>query len=59
MSQQQRAHEAMLAALRRQVENINRWLETGVPADAEESRSIYDQMVAAIAAATNSTQEEA
>lgn len=41
----------MLAALERQLTNMDRWLETGVPADAEESESIYNQMVAAVAKA--------
>lgn len=36
------------AALKRQVDNVERWMETGVPADAEESRSIYEQMVSAL-----------
>lgn len=45
------AHDAMLAALRRQVANVERWLETGVPAGPEESREIYEQMKAAIAKA--------
>lgn len=38
----------LLAALKRQQSNIRRWLETGVPADAEESRSISEQIDAAI-----------
>ena len=41
----------MLAALQRQVENVDRWLETRIPATAEESRSIVEQMKEAIAAA--------
>jgi len=41
----------LLAACKRQIANIERWLETGVPASAEESKSIYDQMVAAVAKA--------
>lgn len=36
------------AALQRQVDNVERWMETGVPADAAESRSIYEQMVCAL-----------
>jgi hypothetical protein len=44
----------LLAACERQVANIERWLETGVPADAAESKSIYDQMKAAIAKAEGS-----
>jgi hypothetical protein len=39
---------AMLAALRRQQANIRRWLDTGIPADAEESRSISEQIDKAI-----------
>lgn len=41
----------MLAALQRQRDNIKRWLETGVPASPEESKSISDQIDAAIAKA--------
>ena len=41
----------MLAALKRQQANIRRWLETGIPADADESRSIAEQIDAAIEAA--------
>lgn len=41
----------MLEALQRQVANVERWLETGIPATEEESRSIVEQMQAAIAAA--------
>ena len=36
------------AALKRQHENIQRWLETGEPASAEESKSIADQIAAAL-----------
>lgn len=36
------AGSAMLAALRRQRDNIDRWRETGIPADAEESETIKD-----------------
>lgn len=36
------------AALQRQVENVERWIATGTPADEEESRSIYEQMVCAL-----------
>lgn len=35
---------AMQAAINRQVENIERWLETGIPADKIESESIYNQL---------------
>lgn len=38
----------MLAALRRQLANIERWIETGIPATPEESKSIYEQMKAAV-----------
>lgn len=41
--------QVLEAAVRRQVENIERWLETGEPASAEESRSIYEQLRDAIA----------
>ena len=40
--------ERLRAAIARQVANIDRWLETGIPADADESRSIYDQLCEAI-----------
>jgi len=36
------------AAPQRQVDNVQRWMETGVPADAAESQSIYEQMVCAL-----------
>lgn len=38
----------LLAALKRQQANIRRWLDTGVPADAQESKSISEQIDAAI-----------
>jgi hypothetical protein len=41
----------MLKALKRQQANIKRWLETGIPASAEESKSISDEIDAAIEAA--------
>lgn len=41
----------MLAALERQIANIERWIETGVPADEEESKSIYNQMKSSVVAA--------
>ena len=41
----------MLAALKRQQANIRRWLETGEPATTEESKSISDEIDAAIYAA--------
>lgn len=37
----------MYAALDRQIKNIEHWLETGEAAGPEESRSIYEQLVAA------------
>ncbi len=39
-------------AVRRQVENIERWRETGIPASPEESKSIYEQLLAALTRAT-------
>ena len=36
------------AAVQRQVTNIERWLETGEPADEAESQSIYNQLVNAL-----------
>lgn len=45
------AAPCMLAAIKRQVENIERWRETGTPADPEESRSIYEQLLAALSKA--------
>ena len=41
--------QALVAATRRQVENIERWLETGTPAGPEESKTIYDAMTSALA----------
>lgn len=41
----------LLAALKRQIENIDRWLETGVPSGPEESKAIYEQMKTAVDAA--------
>lgn len=38
----------MHAAIFRQVENIEHWIETGIPANEEESRSIYEQLCMAI-----------
>ena len=43
--------ERLRAAIARQVANIDRWLETGIPADADESKSIYDQLCEAIGTA--------
>ncbi len=45
------AAPAMLAALKRQQANIRRWMIDGIPADAEESRSISEQIDAAVAKA--------
>ena len=39
---------ALQNAASRLVQNIERWIETGVPADAEESKSIYDQLKSAL-----------
>ena len=39
-------------ALERQRANIEHWLETGEPASTDESRSIYEQIVAALTKAT-------
>lgn len=47
-----RSAPTMLAALIRQRDNIERWLATGEPAGAEESRAIYEQIAAAVAEAT-------
>ena len=41
----------LLAALKRQVENIERWLETGIPSGPEESKALYEEMKAAVNAA--------
>lgn len=38
------------AAASRQVANIERWQETGVPAGPEESKEIYEQLKAALEA---------
>lgn len=40
--------EALRAAIKRQVDNIDHWRATGEPASPEESKSIYDQIVAAL-----------
>lgn len=45
----------MYEALKRQQANIRRWLETGVAADPEESKSISDQIDAALAKAEDRT----
>lgn len=47
-SSRREAYDAMLAALVRQRDNIDRWLDTGEPAGAAESESIYNEIVAAI-----------
>ena len=41
--------QALVAATRRQVENVERWLETGTPAGPDESKTIYDAMTSALA----------
>lgn len=46
------AAPVMFDAIVRQLENIERWIETGIPADADESKSIYDQLCAARAKAS-------
>lgn len=38
----------MLQALQEMIANCDRWLETGIPADAEESKRLYNQMAAAL-----------
>ena len=43
--------ELLVAACRRQVENIKRWNKTGEPAGPAESKEIYEQLVEAIKAA--------
>ena len=43
--------ERLRSAIARQVANIDRWLETGIAADADESKSIYDQLCEAIGTA--------
>ena len=47
----------MLAALERMIANIERWLKTGEAATPEESKSIYEQMVAARDAALNEKEQ--
>ena len=42
---------ALVEAVTRQVENIDDWLATSIPAGPIESKSIYDQLSAALAAA--------
>ncbi len=42
---------ALVEAVTRQVENIDDWLATSIPAGPIESKSIYDQLRAALAAA--------
>lgn len=50
--------EGLLEACKRQVENIEHWMETGIPATPEESRSIYEQLKAAIQKVTAASQAE-
>ena len=42
---------ALLGACEAMVANIDSWIATGIPADAQESEILYSQMVAAIAKA--------
>lgn len=42
------AAPAMLHALQEMIANCDRWLETGIPADATESKRLYGQMAAAV-----------
>lgn len=44
----ERENKALRAALERQRTNIEHWLETGEAASREESKSIYDQICAAL-----------
>lgn len=41
-------NDKLVAALVRQRDNIDRWLATGVAAGPEESKSIYEQICAAL-----------
>ena len=45
------AAPTMYAALKRQQENIRRWIDTGIAASPEESRAISDAIDAALAEA--------
>ena len=47
--------ELLVAACRRQVENIKRWNKTGEPAGPAESKAIYEQLVEAIRVAEQET----
>lgn len=42
------ARMALRTAVQRQIENIDRWMETGEPASPEDSRSIYEQLKKAL-----------
>ena len=42
--------KALVEDVTRQIENIDDWLETSIPAGPIKSKSIYDQMRAALAA---------
>lgn len=42
----------LLAGAERMLANIERWLETGIASDPDESRSIYEQLRSAVEAAT-------
>jgi hypothetical protein len=49
--------DTLLAACQRAIANIERWLTTGNPAGEAESQSIYDEMKAAVDAATKGQRE--
>lgn len=55
----EKQRDVLLAALQRQVDNIERWLETDIPASPEESKSIYEQMVSALASTKSNHTEQA
>lgn len=49
-----KAHRDRLeSAARRQIQNIEHWLETSEPASPEESRSIYEQLKAALSGSSD------
>lgn len=43
-----RNRDRLRAAALRLVENVERWLRTGVPAGPDESRAMYEQLCAAL-----------
>jgi len=47
----------LFKACKRQVVNIEQWLETGVPASADESQQIYNALKAAIAKAEGTARD--